>query len=274
MADLIECLIQRCFSYRTMDVRVTYDYVKACLIDPTVTKVVLLGHSQGGIIISLVLDELFTDLPRSAVSKLVCYSFAHLELPNIDKWLTHFSRFQEVYTFGSAASHFSNPILSLSSEPRCIDHIEHYCNEYDMIARWGVLYSTMSTPDNRYSGSVFVRMGATGHLFNQHYLDAMFPLATHTDDFLDKVVDVDMVTAIGREKAATRKLGLLRRESGFGSTAASLPGQENMESELNVNFIPQNMKAVNLDMEGKTVRELSRLWRYRGGASPAAVNGT
>ena len=45
VADLIECLIQRCFSYRTMDVRVTYDYVKACLIDPTVTKVVLIGVS-------------------------------------------------------------------------------------------------------------------------------------------------------------------------------------------------------------------------------------
>ena len=77
VADLIECLIQRCFSYRTMDVRVTYDYVKACLIDPTVTKVVLIGHSQGGIIISLVLDELFADLPRSAVSKLVQLSFGH-----------------------------------------------------------------------------------------------------------------------------------------------------------------------------------------------------
>lgn len=142
-----------------------------------------------------------------------------------------------------------------------------------MIARWGVLYSTMSTPDNRYSGSVFVRMGATGHLFNQHYLDAMFPLFTQTDDFLGKIVDVDMVTAIGREKAATRKLGLLRRESGFGSMASSLLGQESSESKVTINFIPQNMKAVNLDVERKTVRELSRLWRYRDGASPHEANG-
>jgi len=78
VADLIECLIQRCFSYRTMDVRVTYDYVKACLADPTVTKVVLIGHSQGGIIISMVLDELFADLPRSTVSKLVFITIIYI----------------------------------------------------------------------------------------------------------------------------------------------------------------------------------------------------
>ncbi len=76
-----------------MDVRVTYDYVKACLIDPTVTKVILLGHSQGGIITSLVLDELFADLPRSAVSKLVNIHFARLKLSNNDTQLTHLSRF-------------------------------------------------------------------------------------------------------------------------------------------------------------------------------------
>ena len=70
IADIIECLIQRCFSYNTLPVRETNEYVKACLIDPTVTKVVLIGHSQGGIIISLVLDDLFTDLSSKILSKL------------------------------------------------------------------------------------------------------------------------------------------------------------------------------------------------------------
>ena len=142
-----------------------------------------------------------------------------------------------------------------------------------MIARWGVLHSTMATLDNRYNGSVFVRMGATGHMFNQHYMDAMFPRDTQIDDFLDKVVDFDMVTAIGREKAATRKLGLMRRESGFGSTAASLPDEETRSSDISINFIPQGMKVTAPEVEGKTVRELSRLWRYQGGASPAEANG-
>lgn len=54
-----------------MDVRIAYDYVKACLLDPTVTKIVLIAHSQGGIIASMVMDGLFADLPAGAMSKLV-----------------------------------------------------------------------------------------------------------------------------------------------------------------------------------------------------------
>ena len=71
IADIVECLIQRCFAYSTRDVRVTIDYVKACLADPTITTVILVGHSQGGIVISLVLDYLFADLPASSILKLV-----------------------------------------------------------------------------------------------------------------------------------------------------------------------------------------------------------
>ena len=69
--DILECLIQRDFAYNTLDVRVAYDYVKACLCDPTIRKVVLIGHSQGGIIISMVIDELLKDLPQEVFGKVV-----------------------------------------------------------------------------------------------------------------------------------------------------------------------------------------------------------
>ena len=71
VADLLECLVQRCLAFNTMDVRVAYDYTKACLLDPTIDKVVLIAHSQGGIIASLVLDSLYADLPCAIISKLV-----------------------------------------------------------------------------------------------------------------------------------------------------------------------------------------------------------
>lgn len=71
ISDLFECLIQRTMSYNSKDVRVTYEYVKAYLSDPNVKKVVLVAHSQGGIIISMVLDHLFSELPSSTISKLV-----------------------------------------------------------------------------------------------------------------------------------------------------------------------------------------------------------
>lgn len=51
-----------------------YDYVKACVTDPTVNKLVLIGHSQGGIVISLIIDQLLADIPASYISKLVKFS--------------------------------------------------------------------------------------------------------------------------------------------------------------------------------------------------------
>ena len=72
ITDILECLVQRNLSYNTMDVRVACECVKACLIDLEVSKVVLVAHSQGGIIASMVLDELFSVLPASTMSKLVC----------------------------------------------------------------------------------------------------------------------------------------------------------------------------------------------------------
>ena len=69
--DILECLAQRCFSYSTIDVRTAYFYLKSYLIDPEVKKVVLIAHSQGGIIASLAVDRLFAELSHDMISKLV-----------------------------------------------------------------------------------------------------------------------------------------------------------------------------------------------------------
>ena len=273
-ADLLECLIQRTFGYRTYDVRVTYAYVKAILVDPTVDKVILIGHSQGGIIISLVLDQLFDELPTSCMKKL------------------------EIYTFGSAASHFSNPLVSLTpdantsvsptTEPavrfelplppkHTIAHIEHYVNERDIVGRWGVLHCTQDILNNRYAGSVFVRMGASGHLFNQHYMDSMFPLPKdHTSVlpqfFLDGSVSVDQRLALKRENTAIGNVGLMRQESGLElGDGQIIPESQDITNNQNtiMTFARTNTgRLIAEEAQGKTVRELSRLWRYQGGRSP------
>ncbi|KAL8823813.1 MAG: hypothetical protein Q9191_005530 [Dirinaria sp. TL-2023a] len=286
IADVLECLVQRDFSYNTMDVRVTYDYLKACLCDPTIHKIILIAHSQGGIIVCMALDHLFADLPRDVFSKL------------------------ELYTFGSAASHCNNPLsvpkppkdASEANKGRCIRYIEHYCNEYDMIARWGPLYNITTVLDNRYCGRVFVRMGATGHLFNQHYLDAMFPQASanqedHTNghsngiskldhmanDFLNTVVDVHESLAWNRESTALSKMGVMRRESeegpffefGDGKVVpvdALVDGKAKgrKKGEMSIELLNGGTgEDSNItDARGKPVRELSRLWMYLGGGSP------
>ena len=241
-----------------------------------VKKVVLIGHSQGGLITSLVLDDLFSELPTSCMTKL------------------------EIYTFGSAASHFSNPLLSLTlqaenpvSQPsplvvhfdlppppkRVIAHIEHYANEKDMVPRWGVLHCVQDILNNRYAGSVFVRMGASGHLFNQHYMDAMFPLkgpdtVWQASSFLDHQVKVDKKLATKRENVAISKLGVMRRESGleFGNGQVIHDGAGVINGHGGNTVMAfgrtDSGRVLSEEAQGKTVRELSRLWRYEGGQSP------
>lgn len=303
IGDLLECLIQRCFSYKTRAVRVAYTSIKPLLTDPEVSKVVLLGHSQGGIIISLALDQLFTELPHTDMAKL------------------------EVYTFGSAASHFSNPLLPLdSSEPpspslrvrfdgptspvnskHVIPHIEHYANELDMIPRWGVLHNAKDIQNDRYAGSVFVRLGCSGHFFNQHYLSQMFPLAEleqsvePDESFLDRTVSTGadwvaskasetlagVITALrnnsGLELGSGQTLHAMNSNSSLNSGSSSTPASS-MSMSLSLTKRPKAAAMVfsrtdsgyivGEKASGKTVRELSRLWRYQGGGVPEMERGT
>ena len=242
--------------YKSGAVRIAYRHVKAILLDPAVKKVVLIGHSQGGIIISLVIDQLLAELPATYMSKL------------------------EIYTFGSAASHFSNPLISAPAEPKSpvsrgtdgplgesapprhvISHIEHYANEYDMICRWGVLHRTQGVLNNRYAGSIFVRMGATGHMLNQHYLDRIFPIPVErtqgpAENFFGSALLTDDTTAKKRvivaadEDSTTRQDGALsaKKDHAISTFSGRLSGG-----------MAQN----------ESVRDLSRLWRYQNGQSPS-----
>ncbi|EER28324.1 hypothetical protein CPC735_061970 [Coccidioides posadasii C735 delta SOWgp] len=244
VGDLLECIIQRSFSFNTYSIRFTYDQVKAFLVDPTVHKVVLIGHSQGGIILSMVLDLLFTDVPAENMAKL------------------------EVYTFGSAASHFNNPLRAINpcsgtARTGVIPYIEHYVNSEDLVPRWGVLYNVRTILENRFAGKIFIRMGATGHMLNQHYLDFMFPPleAQHNNEelgFLDQVVEVDEATPDARDQFAHRVLNVPARAC-FAENGRCMSINEDMVSTVGTTF--------------KTVREISRLWRYMEGNDPDDLGG-
>ncbi|KAL4954864.1 hypothetical protein BDW69DRAFT_193694 [Aspergillus filifer] len=171
--DVIQCLIQRCFSYPTQDVRDAYALVRASLTENEFEKVVLIVHSQGGIEAGLIADWLYDELPQQDLRKL------------------------EIYTFGNAANHFNNPVRTFASkEPGEKDHspiiyIEHFVNSGDFVGLWGVL--NFAQLPNRFAGKVFVHQGS-GHLFNQHYLATMFPLGPDrrvldTSPFIETIVD-------------------------------------------------------------------------------------
>ncbi|GFF88042.1 psi-producing oxygenase A [Aspergillus udagawae] len=178
--DLVECLIQRDLDYKTADIRQGRAQLRAALAASTTKKVVLIVHSQGGIIASSIIDWLYGELSESQIQKL------------------------EIYTFGIAARQFRNPPLHepQDSDPagniprrqiqgeRAIRNIEHYANRQDFFANIGVLQFT--APAGAYSnasvfsGTVFVREGS-GHLFNMHYLD---PIFGEDSSFMESMVDV------------------------------------------------------------------------------------
>ncbi|KAL8766979.1 MAG: hypothetical protein Q9209_006391 [Squamulea sp. 1 TL-2023] len=295
ISDLVECLLQRCLRYKTLDVRVAYEVIKDLLVDDEVERVVLVAHSQGGIITSMVLDELFTELPGNTMRKM------------------------EIYTFGSAASHFHNPpIASLvtasstfSTQPTTIPYIEHYANEYDMVPRWGILYAISNLLNNRYAGNVFVRDGASGHMFVEHYLDPIFPIAKHhspkaitkvkkghangNDDvngqtvvngnghlveeapsYLDAVVDIDDTIPLKRQNSAPLKPLAQNNHRNNAENAQSHPtptlaignGMGTGHGVADGFGVIGGDVLMQQAARGKTVKELSRLWMYLGGSSP------
>lgn len=112
----------------------------------------------------------------------------------------------------------------------------------------------------------------------------MFPLdKARANEFLDQVVDVDEETASRRESVSARQVGIMRQESSlenfeFGDGrvvpvggGAELPGGKGQASDgrvgSGINFVEPSSIGV-LQARGKTVRELSRLWRYTGGEVP------
>lgn len=216
--DVLQCLIQRNFTYATSDVRSCYAIVKSKLYEPNLTKVIFILHSQGAIEGGMIVDWLLQEVPQDLLGKL------------------------EVYTFGNAANHFNNPHLHLLSQAAALKHpgtpfstktttsvsyhdsvaappatsgngkakdgngttvsttpkssrsqstsgktiryIEHYAHTSDFVARWGVLHFTcnfsLDPHSPRFMGRVFERQGE-GHQLNMHYLDSMFPLKRSKD---------------------------------------------------------------------------------------------
>jgi hypothetical protein len=244
-------LIQRNFSYATSDVRDAYAIIKEDLLNPKYKKVILILHSQGGIEGGLVIDWLLDEMPRELLQDL------------------------EVYTFGNAANHFNNPFKSLSQAHRneaegetpqvspaaigtkTIRRIEHYANSKDFVSVWGIL--NFANIPNRYMGRVFVRPGS-GHQFIQHHLDTMFTLGKDmktldTNNFMEMEVEVQP-DELNRLKADGRDTG-----DRFGHHDIDFPCDE---MNANVSLV-QSDGSFRRKMK---VKELSRLWLYRNGASP------
>lgn len=300
--DVIECLVQRNFSYATKDVRLCYKIIKEVLYDQKKTKVIFVLHSQGGIEGGLVLDWLLQEMPQDLLSKLEVYTFGnaanHFNNPHrhaISQKLSATNPIEAITTLVTESS-FTTPAAtpvdtsngrlpmlatqsSISSsrtlsaaQDRAIGHIEHYAHSTDFVAIWGVLHfatNKMGSPQiPRFLGRLFNRStGRGGHQLNQHYLDGMFPLKrdAETGAFVgadEKNDFMEEIIKFGKEGDAMHNA---REAFDITYTGSEGFGSGDITTPVEVHGLTGRLRQRKKDVK---VKELSRLWAYRNGRSP------
>jgi len=139
LVDLTECILGRNFHIFGDVVGPLLECVVKELKDDTVKEVILIGHSQGGVIVCNAVDELIK-------------KYKHEECVKMLKKI-------KVFTFASASR--ETPQL------RGLPFYEHFANRWDIVSRVGVL-----SPDAWYVGAIHVR-NAVGHFLSGNYLSAI-----------------------------------------------------------------------------------------------------
>ncbi|KAL5001259.1 hypothetical protein BDV10DRAFT_199181 [Aspergillus recurvatus] len=177
LLDIAECLIQRDLNYTTHATRVGRAQLYSALSSEHTKKVVLIAHSQGGIIASAILDWLYAELGDEELGKL------------------------EVYTFASAGRVLRNPLQRRNGNEkegkrgreRALGHFTSRSSSSSAHSNTSTRtnyvhdqHSHQGNPFNYFHGPVFIRE-ASGHLLNMHYLDTMF---SEDSGFMDKLVDL------------------------------------------------------------------------------------
>lgn len=142
LLDLAECVLGRTFNFQTALSEYVLDVVNRALVG--YEKVVLIGHSQGGIVVA------------DVANALVRYSENRDLLKNL-----------EIYTFASAADEMLADAELSRNAGRCVPYYEHFANGRDFVARIGVISCRQAI-----AGPLFVKHDRKGHLLNAHYLEA------------------------------------------------------------------------------------------------------
>lgn len=141
LGDLLECVLGRTFNFVSGPAGYALERLSIALSDPAKERVVLIGHSQGGIIVSNVVSGLIERFGGDSdrLGKL------------------------EVYTFASAADTVrTDP--ELDSPERHVPFFEHFANTGDLVAKLGILERRLPI-----TGRVYT-VDKPGHFLNAHYL--------------------------------------------------------------------------------------------------------
>ncbi|KAL1892936.1 hypothetical protein Cpir12675_004346 [Ceratocystis pirilliformis] len=282
-----------CFGYATRDVRSCYAIVKQILINPDIEKVVLISHSQGGIITSMVIDWALQELPQDLVRKIEVYTFGnaanHFNSPARSTTPDSYSSISQSFdsSSGNAPSsgsidppgnlhmpasrtHNDEPLENI--EDRAIYYIEHYAHTTDYVSLISVLhFKTLKHPQGHipnYIGRVFARTSeeTSGHQFVQHYLDGMFPI---------EKTESGQYTAIEESEFMNSDLYIVEGLEVPKGSLGPINDVDPYEGKLDAPWIAEScqdarLTTYNSSEQGRVVKvkDMSRLWRYLNGRTP------
>ena len=195
LIDLIQCAFGKQWAHTTEPATKAFPAIYDALKSPYKQKVVVIAHSQGTIIMANVLRMLSAITERTASldaqlaaimgqpqaaaapwyvePEFVYPDDSPLNLDDFDPLEPSDLAKLEIYSFATCANqmrYFQPP----TDKQLPIPWIEHFGNEFDIVARLGM---QAPRPDHwriHIEGPRYVHPGAWGHLLNQHYL---YPIA-------------------------------------------------------------------------------------------------
>lgn len=175
--DLVECALGKAWALMTEPACVAFDPIRNALNEQD--RVVVICHSQGTIIMSNVLRalvdagfrrELFTAGTRGAARG--------RRVPATVRRRSSLGKL-EIYAFANCADRMEHAEgVDDEGERRLVPWIESFGNQYDLVARLGMLAPRAEAHGIAIDGPRWVSRGTWGHLLNEHYL---LPLARYLE---------------------------------------------------------------------------------------------
>ena len=176
--DILESAVGKAWRWMTEPARVAYPFLLEALKDRSKERVIVVCHSQGTIITA----NLMRALDKARFRRWLFSRDAGASPEQADRPVPRLPRKKrlaklEVYAFANCADQ-----MTYAARPTCskrdqrVPWIENFANEFDSVARLGMLARGEAAQGIQIDGDRYVRKGAWGHLLNQHYL---FPILDH-----------------------------------------------------------------------------------------------
>ena len=178
--DLVESILGKAWEVHTEPASKAYPFIHRALHDPEKKRVVVICHSQGTIIMSNVLRALLNDEHREVLSAAgrrsgdLDANARHLPLED-PEYLNKL----EVYAFANAATLMCHMPGLQTDQGQPVPWIESFGNEFDLVARTGMLAPRKKEHGIAIDGGTYLKKGMWGHVLNAHYL---FGIHDHLKD--------------------------------------------------------------------------------------------